>query len=290
MRRRPWDEEANAAEIVCAQLGGVAHQIDTGGGPEQLHDFDVELPDGTMVAVEVTRHNVPLSLGVLAELDKRDWHFPELRNVWVVDMIPVYSVGLVHRQIAGLLLELETARIDRLLVRGVLFDATLHDDEIDDDEREDRELLDRTGTRATAERLRDLGARLVYCLTEAGSHGGEVIMSEAGQGGSTGPSVIIEMIERHASRPDNVKKLVGASDRSERHLFVWVETSQQAAVAAFDFSKVLPDGVGMPDRAPELPDCMDAAWAVTGFDNAHIWQYHRAYGWRDLESWRRPEQ
>ena len=99
-------------------------------------------------------------------------------------------------------------------------------------------------------------------------------MGEAGQAGSTGPSVVVEMIERHASRLDNVRKLAAASDRTERHLFVWVETSQHAAVAAFNFSKVLPDGAGLPDRPPKLPDCVDAAWAVTGFDSAHIWQYH----------------
>lgn len=289
MRRRPWDEERDAAMLMRAQLGGVMTQVDTGGGAKQLHDFDLELPDGTTIAVEVTRHNIPMSLGVLSELHKRDWMFPQLRSVWIVSMIPVYNVGAVHAEIAGLLLNLETAGIDRLAIDGALFDTTLHDDELDDDERQDRAALDRTGTRVTAERLRDLGARRVYRWLEADVDGGEVIMGEARQPGSTGPSVVVEVVERHASRPDNVKKLCAASDRTERHLFVWVERSQQAAVAAFDFSNVLPDGAGLPDRTPALPDCVDAAWAVTGYDNAHIWQYHRVHGWRDLGRWSRPE-
>lgn len=287
--RRSWEEEDDAAALVCAQLGGVEHKVDTGGGAKQLHDFDVELSDGTTIAVEVTRHNIENVLAVPSELDKRDWRFPELRNDWIVEMIPIYQVGEAHREIAGLLRELEAAGVEELMLGRVLFDSSLHDDEIDDDERQDRELLDRTGTRTTAKRLSDLGARLVYRWREAGPNGGEVTMGEASQAGSTDPSVVVELIERHASCPDNVKKLAAASDRTERHLFVWVETSQHAAVAAFNFSKVFPDEEGLPDRPPKLPDCVDAAWAVTAYDNAHIWQYHRSLGWRDLGSWQRPQ-
>ncbi len=146
MSRRPWDEERDAAMLMCAQLGGVTTQVDTGGGPEQRHDFDLELPDGTTVAVEVTRHNNPTNLAVLSELHKRDWHFPQLRNDWIVDMRPVYNVGAVHREIVGLLLALETAGVGELFIRGALFDDTLDNDELNDDERQARADLHRTGT------------------------------------------------------------------------------------------------------------------------------------------------
>lgn len=87
---------------------------------------------------------------------------------------------------------------------------------------------------------------------------------------------------------DNLRKLAAALDRAERHLFVWVEASQHAAVAAINGARILPDGAGLPDRAPQLPDAVDAVWAVTGFEPASILQYHRLLGWRDLGSWRRP--
>src|SRR5262249_44582965 len=62
-----------------------------------------------------------------------------------------------------------------------------------------------------------------------------------------------------------------ATAADERHLFVWVENSHDQAVAAFAFPF-------MPERAPILPEYVDAVWAVTAFDRAHIWQYHRAHG------------
>jgi hypothetical protein len=289
VKRRPWDPEAHAAEIFAALLGGVVDPLDPGGGAEQLHDFDLSLPDGATIAVEVTRHNTPSSLAVLAELDQRDWHFQGIRHVWVVDMIPSYNVAAVHDEIVDLLVELEAAEIHTLHLRPELFDETLTDDELDDKDQPDRALLDKRGVREAAKRLRDLGARLVYELADASQGRGEVIMGEAPQAGSTGPSIVVELIERHAGRPDNAAKLAAASDRSERHLFVWVETSQQAAVAAFGFSAILPDGAGMPDQAPALPGCVDAVWAVTAYDNAHIWQYHRQHGWPDFGTWRRPD-
>ncbi len=120
-------------------------------------------------------------------------------------------------------------------------------------------------------------------------YGGVVNMGEHVPIVSTRPSTVVELVERHAALPDNVKKLCAAAGRTERHLFVWVETSAHFAVAAFSISNVLPDGAGLPDRAPTLPDCVDAVWAVTAYDTAHIWQYHRAHGWRDLGRWSRPE-
>lgn len=88
MRRRPWNEEADAAWVIMSFLGGTTHQVDSGGGAHELHDFDVVPPDGDTIAVEVTRYNVPETLGVLAEVSKRQWAVAELANVWVVSMTP----------------------------------------------------------------------------------------------------------------------------------------------------------------------------------------------------------
>lgn len=287
MRKRPWDSEARAAEIVSAHLGGTSRRVDPGGGAAQVHDFDVDLSDGATIAVEVTRHNVPSSLAVLSEIDKRDWHFPQLRYDWVIDMIETYNVETVHREVAGLIATIEGAGIESLLLRGPLFSPTLADDELDDDERETKELLARTDTRAAAERLWDLGARLIYRLVPAVGQAGEAILGDASRAGSTGASLIVEVVEQHAAKPDNKAKLEAAMEQAERHLFIWVETSQHAAVAAFGFSSVLPHGAGLPELAPQLPDAIDAAWVVTAYDSARIWQYHRAHGWRDLGKWRR---
>ena len=145
-----------------------------------------------------------------------------------------------------------------------------------------------TGMAAFGVTLVAVGSRVqVYRLADAGPEGGEVVMGEASQAGATGPSVVVDLVERHTTRADNIAKLSAASDRSERHLFIWVENSQHAAVATFAFSNLLPDGAHLPDRAPVLPHCVDVVWTVTGYDNAHIWQYHRLHGWRDLGTCRR---
>lgn len=281
MRRVPWDEETDAGRVVTHFLGGIVRRVDPGGGSVQLHDLDVLLPDGVTIAIEVTRHNSPQALAVLGAIDKRRWKSPELSNVWVVDTTPTVSVAALHRDIARLLQRLEAAGIDTLLVRRESFDATMRDEELDDEEREERDVLERTGTQEVAEELSGLGVRLAYSLLPAPT-GGEVIVGEASQAGSTAAAVVAEAVEYHASRSDNIAKLKAASDRAERHLFVWIESSQHAAVAAFGIPRATDGEVTAP--APKIPECVDTAWAVTAFEIAHVWRYHRVTGWRDLGS------
>jgi hypothetical protein len=46
--------ENAAAEIVASVLMGKADCRDDAGAPSATHDFDVMLPDGTVVALEIT--------------------------------------------------------------------------------------------------------------------------------------------------------------------------------------------------------------------------------------------
>ncbi len=273
MGLQPWDEESDAAELVRSKLGAsVVRRVDPGGGGEQLHDFDVELPDGDVIAVEVTRDTVPSHRRVLAEVDRRNWQFRDLRFDWVVDMISPYDVRSVHGKVASPLVALEAVGVDSALLR--------HPNALEDAPTAD-ELPEGPARQAGAE-LYALRARLVYRLSEAETGGGVVIMSEASKASSTAPSVVVELIERHAALDDNLRKLSRAKAASERHLFVWIENSSQQAVATMAFGF-------LPERPPKLPDCVDAAWAVTAYVQARVWQYHRRHGWRDLGTWRRRE-
>jgi hypothetical protein len=271
VRRQKWDEEADAAHLVTAMLGGTANRVDPGGGAAQVHDFDVLLPGGRTIAVEVTRHNEEASHLILAEIDRRDWRFPTLRYDWVVDMVSSYNVKAIHGRIAAPLATLEACDVEYALLGDKSEDALP------------------AAAREAAGVLVGLGARLVYRLGPADTDGGEVILSDSSRVGSTAPSVIVDLVEHHAARADNQRKLSAADDRSERHLFVWVESSQHAAVAAIGFSAMLPDGAGLPSDEPNLPDFVDAAWAVTAFDSAHVWFFRRDDGWQDLGVWRKPE-
>lgn len=281
---RRWDEEADARMIVAAELGGTAQAFDCGGGSQQRHDFDVDLSDGRRVAVEVTRHNVPRDLEALSAVGKRKWRFPQLTGDWTVGTAASPDVRALHAAVGELLSKFEDGGLHSILLRDSLFDATLQVDELYDDERQDRRRMEVAGVRDSAERLWHLGARNVCRLTDSQDPaGGEVSIYRTGQGGATSAATVVNLIEDHASRKDNRAKLFAASStRDESHLFIWVESSQHAAVAAIRLSAVLPGVCAMPERAPLLPAFVDAAWVATAYTVSRVWRYHRAEGWRDL--------
>jgi hypothetical protein len=208
--------------------------------------------------VEVTRHNVETSLKRIDAVSKRDRPFPILRFNWVVDMVPEYNVGYVRGRISAPLEVFEAGGIEQTLLR-------------DDDVLE--------GAHAA---LYALGARLVYRLGPAESGGGVVVLGEASSGGATAPEVIVDVVVHHANLVDNAAKLQRASEATERHLFVWVESSQHQAVAAMAFGF-------LPERAPLLPEFVDAVWAVTAFDRARVWRYRRDE-WLHLGTFARPDE
>lgn len=211
------------------------------------------MPTGFVVAVEVTRHNVRSETETRAAASGKDWRFATLASNWVVDMVPRYNVKEVHGQVARLLAEVEAAGLDRFdLKHGTPSGRT------------EQALVS----------LRQLGARLLYRLSDAPPGGGTVILGSTSVVGSTAPNVVAELVEHHANLPDNVRKLANA-DADERHLLIWVESAQHQAVAAMAFEV-------LPTRAPALPDHVDAAWVATGYDIAQVWRYSRRVGWEDL--------
>jgi len=231
----------------------------------------------------VTRHNVAEALAADAEILKRSWRFRGLAGDWHVGSTAAPNVRRMHAGIAAPLMQFEAEGIENMLLRDSLFDTTLQDDELYDDERAERSLLERPGVREAATKLWGLGARNVCRLTEDGE--GRVSVGASGGGGSTSSSLVVRLIEHHAALPDNVAKLRAARSRADEcHLFVWVESSQHAATAAIGMSAVLPGTAGLPIDAPELPDCVDAAWVAAAYETARVWRFHRAEGWCDLGS------
>ena len=70
-----------AAEVVAELLSGSCEPRDGMGAPEGMHDFDVELPDGGRVALEVTTiadHDV---VGFHEALADADWAAPTWRVI-----------------------------------------------------------------------------------------------------------------------------------------------------------------------------------------------------------------
>ena len=252
-----WDEELDAARIVEGHLGGVSRPRDPGGGAAQLHDFEVVLPDGRIVAVEVTRHTVPEDNAARAAVKRKQWQFGVLRYDWVVDMIQHYDVREVHRRFPGLLAVVEAAEVETF------------------------NLKHRTASGPAEEallQLRTMGAQLLYRLKEASDGGGRIILGAASVAGSTAADVLVEVAERYANLPDNARKLATA-EADECDLFIWVESAHHQAVAAMAFEV-------LPERVPTLPDHVDAVWLATAYDAPQVWRYVRRLGWQDLGTWR----
>src|SRR4051812_28509695 len=105
--RADWDDEHAARSILEHYLGGAAASTDPGGGPEQMHDAIVVLPNGDTIAVEITRETNDAREATISALDARDWHFDGLTLDWHLAAVPSFSVSNLHRKIRSLLLDLE---------------------------------------------------------------------------------------------------------------------------------------------------------------------------------------
>lgn len=249
-----------------------------------MHDYDIILPDVSMIALEVTRHNVEDAIETQQAVDRRTWAFPSLRWSWSVKTMPALTVEHLHRNIARLLTELETAELTRVHVAESLdlryrrnSDPSvvgLHDDE----EHTTLAHIDSTGTWPVIEELARLGVRHAYMLSDAEMDDGHVTVLPYDSGGATGTTLVVDLAEHHADRKE--KQLSTATTASERHLFVWVEHSRSAAVAAMRLTGFAP-GQNLPRHAPLLPPSIDAVRTASAYDHTRLWSYHRRHGWCD---------
>ncbi len=207
-RRRPWDEEADAANRLAGVLGGKATRRDVAGGaPTGTHDYDiVVVVDEEVVALEVTQHAVGPILAQRALEAKLDWTYDQLTSCWIVDVRGPCDLHRLRAEIIEVLQTFEADGRDRRLPNQSADDAPLDG------------------------RLRRLGVKLIYRLSDATP--GEVLVGSASVGGSTSPEVIVDFVNDHANRPDNVAKLRAAATAIARRLWIWVHSDRHQAVAA----------------------------------------------------------
>lgn len=255
-----WDEEAHAAEVLVAIHGGTTVPRDQGGGALATHDFDVQMEDGKVLAVEVTRFNLERELQQQAEIRRINPRFPGLRFNWQLGVIGTVDIKRLRREAPSIVVDLEA--------RGI---RSLHLDS-----------RSAVGGDTVLAHLRSMGVRLLYTLDRADSRGGNLDIGSAPSVGSSTPDVATDVAELMARRRGKAEKLAAAT-ADERHLFVWVETSQLSAIAAM--------GTGvLPTRAPALPEAIDVVWLATGYEHPRVWQYNRRVGWSDVGTpTRRPQ-
>jgi hypothetical protein len=105
--REPTPEELAAADVVADALGGRWESCDGEDAPPGIHDFDVILPDGRCIALEVTS---AIAGAVVALSDaafgregrKQRWPAPDLANDWIVTISqrPVRVAEMVNAMLA----------------------------------------------------------------------------------------------------------------------------------------------------------------------------------------------
>lgn len=255
-----WDEEAHAAQVLVAICGGATTRRDPGGGAVATHDFDLQREDGTLLAVEVTRFNLEGELQQQAEISRSDPRFRGLRFNWHLGVTGTADIKRLRREAPNLIVELEARGI-----QSVQLDSS-----------------SAFGGDAVLTQLQSMGVRLLYTFDGTDDRGGNLDIGSAPRVASSTPEVAADVAELIALRRGKAEKLA-ASTADERHLFVWVETSQLAAIAAM--------GTGvLPTRAPALPEAIDVVWLATGYEHPRVWQYDRRIGWSNMGTpTRRPQ-
>lgn len=243
----PWDAEATAGDLFVAVNGGTWEPVDGPSAPDGSYDLRVRLPDGRTVALEITQDTNPRIREQYAAQARFDWRFDTIDGWWEVSVVEPCDLRPLHADIASLIARLH-AQGQTSLVIGA-----------------------RTPSSPIVGRLRELGVRLVHRVDD--HEFGWVNVGTASVADTTAPSVVVDLIEDHASRPDNVRKLTAATDVDERHLLVWVtadRTAQMAALYGF-----------RPDQQPQIPTAIDVVWVAAAFKPPTIvWCWRRGSGWQ----------
>lgn len=252
-----WDSEDARARLMSRLLGGIPRRHDYNDGTPR-HDFDIRMPDGSVIALEVTQHVVFVREQQRGELGKRTWQFPDLQRDWFADVLQTASVRQLHQQLPGLLGLLERRSVrTRTLTRAAL--------------RGSGEV-----TGGIAGGLAQLG--VLSCRSyEADAQHGSIYVDPLVEPTSSGVNSAAEVVTCHAlSAKDNAYKLGRAGSAAERHLLIWVDHAALDASAAMQVGERHQQ---LPSDVPELPDEIDVVWLALSVVIPIVWRLDRS-GWR----------
>jgi len=264
---RPAPNEAlelEAAWTVAALLCGRPKGRDPGGGSGSTHDFDVHLPEGRVVALEVTSSTVREVVEMWDAILGRDWAFPDLGRSWSV------SLAAATRGQAG-------TRIDRFHKQGPPLLRTLGQvpwssgDVLGGPAPE----LSSAGRQARSD-LRALGARHANPVDALPGGVPMIVLGVTGPAGWVDGNPVNDAVLRAIT--ENEAKLA-AAEAEERHLFLWVDSTDapcEAAMATFT----------LPSDIVDVGAVVDHVWVAlwmrgqTADSNIHsLWHLRRGGAW-----------
>lgn len=263
--RDPRPDELAAADLVANALGGRWQTRDGESDPDGMYDFDVILPDGRCIALEITSASdgavIALSDAALVREGKqRHWPAPGLANDWIVTL--PQSLVRVADMMRAMLQILKT------------FEEHDHhnvDHPINYDYINPRSDLPAPVVEA-ARRMVELGVTRVLVLAPRIRDVAEMIIA-IGSGAVADPDAVNRLVIERA-QPKRKKLAMASAD--ERHLFVWLDGTQPAAALAA--AKLAPPS------APDIPSEIDVIWLATPPLAApeKLWRARKPAGWEVL--------
>jgi hypothetical protein len=227
--------EVGASSIVTAILGGTSTWTDSQGAPPKTPDYSIQLPDNTLIALEVTSTNDSVVRALFSAVSKQDWESTTLSMSWAVSLphAPVQMKAL-RQQVEPHLLLLEGDALDEY---GPATDATM---------------LVRTSEGAVRA-LRALGITAATAVAVPSGARAVIAVGFVGPAGHGNPDDVNRIVE--AESVANSEKLLGAG-ASEGHLFVWVDPSHPEPAIPMFFGTT-------PSTPPTLAPGVDVAWIAT---------------------------
>lgn len=267
MAERPNPREHEAGLLVAKTLGGQLVWKDRPGAPDGTHDFDVLLPDGKRIALEVTTSTIESVLSLWDAVGKRSWEAPSLRALWFVRVpypqpgMPAVRIGQLHKRVETLLAVLEA---DDVWNFGPGY-APMPSAE---------------PTLAVEAAFSDLQALGVMAATAISLGEGYIGIGTVGGGGSVDPTSLNGTATAHVKA--NLDKLARA-EADERHLIVWIDAIDFSGEWAMAFDRVPAEP---PALVPEVRTVWVAKWspgASEASNAAKLWRATPPDNWEALE-------
>jgi hypothetical protein len=259
--------EVAAGKIVALYLSGRETATDVPGAGDMTVDFDVLLPDGPTVGLEVTSSADEKVLSLLAA-GSRQWSASGLADDWQVGVAHDKGVFVTHvmRQMPGLLEIYER--------EGVT--------EVDtwNDPRWSRSLSGLSSDPAEAAQ-RQFGLDVVIARSFGPKQGSVAQIYMTAHGGAISHVDQVNALVEAAAESNRQKLAAVAAD--ERHLFVWLNPSRADAELAV---ATLPP----PSAPPAIPPEVHVVWLSThgarGFGDVQLerlWRVRPPNGWEQLD-------
>ena len=213
MQQRDMNDSERYAKARLEPLLGPFRCIDCPGGPPGLHDFEADLPNGTVAAVEVTGDMNSDRLALEVELERQDlssFPLPSLRMSWLVRLSPTARVQTLGEEVRSLLRDLEAAGRRSASDIGNIFEDPY------------------------VQRLRDLGIQTLYGYDPKPGQEATVMVSAGTYGGLgwTG-SDVDEWLRALLQSPQGVnklEKLARATTAAQRHLVIVLDAFTPAGL------------------------------------------------------------